>query len=427
MPLLTLASLFLGATAQEYDASDYAAYESADMDWGDTQGRRLSISTEEYTYVMHTCDFDTDDCSYTTSGGSIAAFTRGSSTPTASTGPSLDQSGTGSFMFAETDNALLNFDMITTEMTEPIGSFSFYYHMYGTTIGTLKVQYSTDGTTWTTFSSISGNKGDAWKKYDSSNHYWYYSYSAKYLRWYYTETSPPTVATKHTGDLAIDTISISSGYATTTYTDATTDYLEIIGPDTLGGGCPNLCSGHGDCHRNAKCSCYTRPNGDPAWTTADCSKRTCPKGAAWVAVATAANEAHPVVECSNKGYCNRKSGTCECFDNYDGIACERTVCPNDCSQNGICYTQKLLAEEASKTYSTPWDAQKITGCVCDAGYRGPDCSLEECPTGPDLMLGDGNEKGRDCSGRGLCDYSAGLCKCFTGYHGDRCQHQVILY
>ena len=74
-----------------------------------------------------------------------------------------------------------------------------------------------------------------------------------------------------------------------------------------------------------------------------------PRGAAWVAVATAANEAHPVVECSNKGVCNRRTGTCACFANYDGIACERTVCPNDCSQNGICYTQKMLAEEASKT------------------------------------------------------------------------------
>jgi hypothetical protein len=32
---------------------------------------------------------------------------------------------------------------------------------------------------------------------------------------------------------------------------------------------------------------------------------------------------------------------------------------------------------------------KHVGCVCDLGYRGPDCSLEECPSGPDVLLGDG--------------------------------------
>merc|ERR1712146_673055 len=56
-------------------------------------------------------------------------------------------------------------------------------------------------------------------------------------------------------------------------------------------------------------------------------------------------------------------------------SCERTVCPNDCSGRGICYTQKQLASEAGKTYTSPWDAMKHVGCVCDLGYRGPDCSL----------------------------------------------------
>ena len=41
--------------------------------------------------------------------------------------------------------------------------------------------------------------------------------------------------------------------------------------------CPNGCSGHGSCGSNDKCTCYTRIDGDPAWTYADCSGRTCPK------------------------------------------------------------------------------------------------------------------------------------------------------
>jgi len=191
--------------------------------------------------------------------------------------------------------------------------------------------------------------------------------------------------------------------------------------------CPNACSGHGSCGGNDKCACYTRPNGDAAWTGHDCSERTCPFSEAWVTeVVEGSNSAHPSTECSNKGLCNRKTGECECFENYDGIACERTICPNDCNGRGVCYTEKQIAAEAGAVYTVPWDATKHVGCICDSGYRGPDCSLQECPSGPDVLLGYGNQQGRDCSGRGICDYKSGVCKCFTGYYGTRCQYQTIL-
>lgn len=191
--------------------------------------------------------------------------------------------------------------------------------------------------------------------------------------------------------------------------------------------CPNACSGHGSCGLNDKCTCYLRPNGDPAWTGHDCSQRTCPKGTAWVSsIVDGANAAHPLVECSNKGSCDRKTGECACYTNYDGIACERTICPSDCNGRGICYTLKQIATEANAVYSTPWDATKHVGCICDKGYRGPDCSLQECPSGADVLNGYGNTQGRDCSGRGLCDYSTGICNCFSGYYGTRCQSQTIL-
>lgn len=191
--------------------------------------------------------------------------------------------------------------------------------------------------------------------------------------------------------------------------------------------CPNGCSGHGSCGANDKCTCYKRPNNDDAWQAADCSERTCPKAVAWVSYPVAGNnDAHESVECSNKGLCDRKTGECQCFEGYDGVACERTVCPNDCNGRGVCYTQTQLAQAAGTTYSTPWDAKKNVGCVCDLGYRGPDCSLQECPTGADVLGGWGNEQGRDCSGRGICDYTSGLCKCFSGYFGTRCQFQTVL-
>jgi hypothetical protein len=41
------------------------------------------------------------------------------------------------------------------------------------------------------------------------------------------------------------------------------------------------------------------------------------------------------------------------------------------------------------------------------------------------MKGLGNTAGRDCSGRGICDYSSGDCKCFSGYYGTQCEYQTI--
>ena len=89
-------------------------------------------------------------------------------------------------------------------------------------------------------------------------------------------------------------------------------------------------------------------------------------------------------------------------------------------------TQRQLAEEAGQTYTAPWDANKHVGCVCDLGRRGPACSLIECPSGPDVLGGDGADQGRDCSGRGICDYLKGHCNCFKGYAGAMCQYQSTL-
>ena len=63
-------------------------------------------------------------------------------------------------------------------------------------------------------------------------------------------------------------------------------------------------------------------------------------------------------------------------------------------------------------YDNAWDAQRAQGCKCDAGYRGPDCSLKECPSGDDTLEGHGGSKGRACSGRGSCDYDSGQCVCY---------------
>merc|ERR1719262_2089801 len=83
-----------------------------------------------------------------------------------------------------------------------------------------------------------------------------------------------------------------------------------------------------------------------------------------------ANEGHFYMECSNKGICDRKSGTCDCFDGYEGTACVRASCPNDCSGHGTCESIKELA------------------CKCDPVYYGADCSLKKCKYGVDPLFYD---------------------------------------
>ena len=177
---------------------------------------------------------------------------------------------------------------------------------------------------------------------------------------------------------------------------------------------------------NQNCRCYLGLNGEPAWTGPDCSLRMCPKGFAWVGDVVGANDLHPWVECSNRGICDRFTGMCDCFIGYEGLSCQRFTCPDNCNNHGICLPQMILAFRANRVYATPWDSLKTVGCVCDSGYRGPTCSMIECPSGYDPLDGYGNEAGRDCSGRGICDYNTGLCNCFSGFYGARCERQTIL-
>jgi len=215
------------------------------------------------------------------------------------------------------------------------------------------------------------------------------------------------------------------------------------------GECPNSCSGHGECKSYDQCSCQLEgvvinPKGNQykraeeygkaiapmaAWTGADCSQMRCPRGISWVTPAkddTIDNDdqlnpestmwcEHKLsVECSDKGLCDRTTGQCTCFPGYTGAACQRTQCPNDCSGHGICQSNIKFAQDATimmdpslynefgfnadfdylVSYDKAWDSGLHYGCKCDIGYRGPDCSLVECPSADD-PLDDFCANGRD--------------------------------
>lgn len=160
---------------------------------------------------------------------------------------------------------------------------------------------------------------------------------------------------------------------------------------------------------------------------------------------TKSENGHVTVECSGAGKCNRQTGQCECFGGYEGEACERMGCQNNCNNHGRCVAfYELFDDNIDKDniqalkdkfgYFGNDVNPKFYGCKCEEGYRGPDCSLRECPSyidpqgatnkwnesnNPATPIGDSEH--RDCSGRGICDYKTGICQCHDGYTGAGCE------
>jgi len=190
--------------------------------------------------------------------------------------------------------------------------------------------------------------------------------------------------------------------------------------------CPNGCNGHGKCTSYDMCICNRN------WQANDCSERVCQFGTAHVdtpkgdlnmdgaisgpdtPVAVNSfnypygtpeqfphgrdsdlneviNSAHYYMECSNKGKCNRETGECECFDGYDGSACQRASCPgwpNVCSGHGVCKSIRQLAAADGDNVYELWDRHSTMGCECDEGFEGPDCSERKCKFGIDPLYYD---------------------------------------
>lgn len=89
------------------------------------------------------------------------------------TGPADDVDGGGRFLLLETTGScpengearLRSNCLLLDKQGTDTCHLSFYYHMWGTTVGSLLLQASSDaGQSWTTLWSRSGNQGNAWQK-----------------------------------------------------------------------------------------------------------------------------------------------------------------------------------------------------------------------------------------------------------------------
>ncbi|XP_053852009.1 tenascin isoform X4 [Vidua macroura] len=87
--------------------------------------------------------------------------------------------------------------------------------------------------------------------------------------------------------------------------------------------------------------------------------------------------------CSGHGNYSIEICGCVCEPGWKGPNCSQASCPSDCNDQGKC----------------------VDGlCVCFEGYTGPDCSQELCPQG--------------CGAHGRC--VGGQCLCHEGFVGDDC-------
>lgn len=165
--------------------------------------------------------------------------------------------------------------------------------------------------------------------------------------------------------------------------------------------CDNQCSGHGICGKNSVCTCYDNWGVGLSHDSGDCSERICPYEFAWVDTPDENGYHHKYTECASRGICDRDTGTCECFAGYEGKACQRTSCPNQCSGHGTCEYIENLGVPVSMDSGIPstylnderpvtkayhhWDKTRTRGCVCDPEWADVDCSKRMCPYGNDVM------------------------------------------
>ncbi|XP_075375998.1 tenascin isoform X1 [Mycteria americana] len=91
--------------------------------------------------------------------------------------------------------------------------------------------------------------------------------------------------------------------------------------------------------------------------------------------------------CSGHGNYSIEICGCICEPGWKGPNCSEPDCPRNCFNQGLCVQGK---------------------CICNEGFTGEDCSQATCPS--------------DCNDQGKC--VDGVCMCFEGYAGTDCSEEL---
>ncbi|XP_058709403.1 tenascin isoform X2 [Poecile atricapillus] len=122
--------------------------------------------------------------------------------------------------------------------------------------------------------------------------------------------------------------------------------------------------------------------------------------------------------CSGHGNYSIEICGCVCEPGWKGPNCSQASCPSDCNDQGKCVEGLCVCFEG---YTGPDCSQELCGqgcgphgrcvggqCLCHEGFVGDDCSVPLCP--------------HNCHGRGRCVDSE--CVCDEGYTGEDCSELI---
>uniref|UniRef100_A0A673B1P9 Zmp:0000000846 n=1 Tax=Sphaeramia orbicularis TaxID=375764 RepID=A0A673B1P9_9TELE len=111
---------------------------------------------------------------------------------------------------------------------------------------------------------------------------------------------------------------------------------------------------------------------------------------------------------------------CDCADDLPGLKDlmnrlemlegEVSALKEQCTGDAPCCSAQVTGELGTKPYCSGHGnySAETCGCVCEPGWKGPNCTQSECP--------------RNCKGRGRC--VDGKCECFKGFSGGDCSSEV---
>ncbi|EDL31089.1 tenascin isoform 2 precursor [Mus musculus] len=125
--------------------------------------------------------------------------------------------------------------------------------------------------------------------------------------------------------------------------------------------------------------------------------------------------------CSGRGNFSAEGCGCVCEPGWKGPNCSEPDCPGNCNLRGQCLDGQCICDEGftgedCSQLACPNDCNDqgrcVNGvCVCFEGYAGPDCGLEVCPV--------------PCSEEhGMC--VDGRCVCKDGFAGEDCNEPLCL-